>query len=435
MVKALNLRFPSVSPQRRRRQSERAVSPRPSVGPAEVESAAATIAGKVLRTPLVKAPQFSGLPDVPVYLKLENLQRTGAFKLRGALNCIAQLTEAQARRGVIAASGGNHAQGVAWAAKERGIPATIVMARSASPLKVSSTEALGATVVLEGTNYDEASDEASKRAREEGLTLIHPFDDPWIIAGQGTVGKEILEDLPSVRRIVAGVGGGGLLAGIAAAVANVTPRVDIVGIQPEGADTLRSALARHRVVLGPRPNTFADGLATRHVGELPLRLLEAAHAQAFTVDDRTIARAVFLLLEQAKVLAEGAGAAPLAGLLRYPGLVKNGPVVLVVSGGNLDPFLLDRILFIGLSAEGRLVRIKAGLRDTPGQLAEFLKIAAEANANIRHIVHGRESPDRVPGEVSVEVELEVRDAPHAARVMAEYRRRGWRVEQIPFQVA
>lgn len=398
---------------------------------ADVEAAARDIAGKVVRTPLIEAPRFSGLPDVPVYLKLENLQRSGAFKLRGATHRIAQLSPEEAKRGVITASAGNHAAGVAWAARARGVSATIVMAENASPLKVSLTRALGAHVILHGTDYDEAHDHSVRLAAEEHLTYVHPYDDPFVIAGQGTVGLEILDDLPHVRRIVAGVGGGGLLAGIAAAVRGRGSAADIVGVQPRGVDNLRPSLREGHVILGGRPATFADGLATRQIGDLPFRILSAAGARAFTVDDRAIARATFLLLEQAKVLAEGAGATALAGLLEHPELSADGPVVLVVSGGNLDPFLLDRILFIGLAAEGRLLRLRTPMRDEPGRLEKFLAVAAHESANVRHILHGRESPDRPPGEVTVEVELEVRDAAHGDSVEAAYRQQGWAATRVP----
>ncbi|MCI4350643.1 MAG: threonine ammonia-lyase [Thermoplasmata archaeon] len=401
-----------------------------TVSLADVERAAEVIRSTIVRTPLIEAPPFLGADFPPVYLKLENLQRTGAFKLRGATNRIAQLSDDDARRGVIAASAGNHAQGVAYAARARGIPATIVMARAASPLKVSATEALGATVVLHGGDYEEAHEEASRRATAEGLTLIHPFDDPFIIAGQGTVGLEIVEDLPDVRRIIVGVGGGGLAAGIAVGARGRRPEVEIVGVQPAGADTLKASLAQSRVVVGKAPTTFADGLATRHIGDLPFRILHEHHAKAVVVDDRAIARAVFLLLEKAKVLAEGAGATPLAALLAHHELARDGPTVLVVSGGNLDPFLLDRILFIGLAAEGRLLRLRSALRDTPGRLKEFLEVAAAASANVRHLNHDRDSPDRAPGDVSVEVELEVRDSEHADDVVVMYRERGWSVERV-----
>ncbi|MCI4345002.1 MAG: threonine ammonia-lyase [Thermoplasmata archaeon] len=397
---------------------------------ADVERAAAVVRPAVVRTPLLEAPKLLGPDAPPFYLKLESLQRTGAFKLRGATNKIAQLTPEQARRGVIAASAGNHAQGVAYAARARGIPATIVMARSASPLKVRATEALGAKVVLHGLDYEEAHEEATRLAAAEGLTEVHPFDDKFVIAGQGTVGLEIVEDLPGVKRIIVGVGGGGLAAGIAVAARGRRPGVEIVCVQPAGADTLKGSLAQGRVVVGKAPTTFADGLATRHVGDLPFRLLQSHGAKALVVDDREIARATFLLLEQAKLIVEGAGAAPLAALLAHPELAEGGGTVLVVSGGNLDPFLLDRILFIGLAAEGRLLRIRAGLRDTPGRLTEFLEVAASASANVRHINHDRDSPDRSPGEVTVELELEVRDPEHADQVVRAYHERGWVVERL-----
>ena len=396
---------------------------------ADVRRAAVAIAGSVLRTPLVPAPAFPGLPERGLFLKLENLQKTGAFKLRGATNRIAQLTPEEAKRGVIAASAGNHAQGVAWAARARGIPATVVMARSASPLKIRSTRELGARVVLFGADFDEANEEALRRAASDGLVYIAPFDDPAIIAGQGTIGLEIVEDVPDVRRIVVGVGGGGLAAGIAVGARGLKPDVEIVCVQPLGSDTLRASLAAGRVVVGGRPATFADGLATRHVGNLPLRLLLAHGATARVVDDRSIARASFLLLEQAKVLAEGAGAIPLAAVLADPTLADAGPTVLVISGGNLDPFLIDRVLFVGLAAEGRLLRMTASVPDAPGRLVEFLGVAAEANANVRHIVHDRDSAARGPRDVTISVELEVRDAEHGQEVVDRYAERGWAVHR------
>lgn len=398
--------------------------------PVDVLAAAARLRGHIVRTPLVRAPPLPGLGDAAVYLKLENFQATGAFKIRGAINRIAQIPEDDARRGVAAASAGNHAQGVAWAARERGIPATIVMPETASPLKITRTRSLGARVLLHGANYDEAHEYALRLAARERLTYVHPYDDPDVISGQGTVGLEILEDLPTVRRVIAGVGGGGLLSGIAAGLHAQDSSAEVIGIQSTGADTLRASLAAGKVVEGATPNTFADGLATRRIGQLPLEILRAVHARAFVVDDRAIARASFLLLELAKVLAEGAGAAATAGLLEHPELARDGPVVVVVSGGNLDPFVLDHVLFIGLAAEGRLLRLRSTMRDVPGQLAAFLKIAADSGANVRHLNHERESPDLPPGRVTVEIELEVRDGAHGLEVERAYRDAHWPVERL-----
>lgn len=396
---------------------------------ADVQRAAKAIASSIRRTPLIEAPAFPGVPSGQLYLKLENLQRTGAFKLRGATNKLLALTPEEAKRGVITASAGNHAQGVAWAARARGIPATVVMARAASPLKLRSTREMGARVVLHGADFEEANEEALRRAAAEGITYVPAFDDPVVVAGQGTVGLEIVEDLPEVHRIIVGVGGGGLAAGIAVGARGGKPDVEIVCVQPQGADTLRASMAQGRVVVGGRPSTFADGLATRHPGDLPLRLLQEHHARAVVVDDRTIARAVFLLLENAKVLAEGAGAAPLAALLQDPSLAEGGPTVLVVSGGNLDPFLIDRVLFAGLTAEGRLLRLTATLPDAPGRLAEFLTVAAEANANVRQVVHDRDSASRGPRDVAIAIELEVRDAEHGQEVLAKFLEKGWVVQR------
>jgi threonine dehydratase len=396
----------------------------------DVRAAAQRISGVVRRTPLIAAPPIPGLPPTGVYLKLESFQPIGAFKIRGAANRILSLSPEAAAHGVVAASSGNHAQGVAYAARHRGIPATIVMPSGATPSKVSATRALGARVLFHGNDFEEADEEALRLSRNEGLVYVHPFQDPDIIAGQGTVALEVLEDLPTTHRIIAGVGGGGLLAGIAVAAKGLNPDVEIVGVQPAGADTLRASLDQHRVVEGGPPRTFADGLATRRVGDQPFRVFERFGVKAVSVDDRAIARAVFLLLDRAKLLVEGAGAAPLAAVLEHPELLENGPTVLIVSGGNIDPFLLDRILSIGLWSEGRLMRIRASVRDKPGQLTTVLGIAASLSANVREVVHDRESPNRPPGELVVEIELEVRDREHAAEVLQAFRDQGWNVTSV-----
>ncbi|MHB1435182.1 MAG: threonine ammonia-lyase [Thermoplasmata archaeon] len=398
----------------------------------QIREAARGLAGQIFPTPLIRAPRFPGLESVELYLKLENLQWTGSFKLRGAMNCLAHLPPDTLRRGVVAASAGNHAQGVAYAGRAKGVPVTIVMARSASPLKVAATRSLGATVILEGSNYDEAKQYALALAHLEDRAFIPAFDDPHVIAGQGTVGLEILEALPTTAAIVAGVGGGGLLAGIAAAARGLGgPTVRIIGVQPTGVDSFRPALDAGHVVTVAPPRTFADGLATREVGRLPLEILRAARAEAWTVEDSEIARASFLLLEQAKILAEGAGSAPLAGLLAHADVLPNGPIVAVISGGNLDPFVLDRVLWYGLVAEGRLLRLRTLLGDRPGQLNGFLQVAADQGANVRQIHHEREAPGGGPTDVRVEIELEVEGPEHAARLTESYRRSGWNIEPIP----
>jgi threonine dehydratase len=391
----------------------------------DVVAAAQRISGVVRRTPLIPAPPIPGLPPTGVYLKLESLQPIGAFKLRGATNRILSLSAEEAAHGVVTASSGNHAQGVAYAARYRGIPATIVMPRGANPSKVSATRALGAKVLFHGGDFEEADQEALRLMREEGLVYVHPFQDPEVIAGQGTIALEILEDLPSTRRIVAGVGGGGLLAGITVAAKAKSPEVEIVGVQPAGADTLRASLEQGRVVVGGRPNTFADGLATRHVGDRPFEIFEHFGIKAVSVDDRAIARAVFLLMDGGKLLAEGAGAAPLAAVLEHRELLENGPTVLVISGGNLDAFLLDRIVSIGLASQGRLLRIRVSMRDKPGQLAEMLGLAASFSANLRHVVDDRDSPGLGLGQAAVQVDFEVRDEAHSRELLQALREKGW----------
>ncbi len=417
------------------------VSRAPAIGPslspplggvpglAEVRAAQLNLAGVALNTPLWEAPAFPGLPPGRLWLKLETLQRTGSFKIRGASNRMAYLSQEEARRGVIAASAGNHAQGVAYAARARGIPATIVMPKGASPSKVLATEALGARVVLAGADYQEAWEACQSLREQEGLTLVHPFDDAAVIAGQGTLGLEILDALPTVGTVLAGVGGGGLLAGLAVAIHALRPEVRLVGVQAAAAGSLRASLLACRILEGPAPSTFADGIATRRVGDLTFRILKEHSVRAVEVSEAELARAIFLLLERTHLLTEGAGAAPLAALLAHPELLdENGPAVAVISGGNLDAFLLDRILWSGLAADGRILHLRTPLKDRPGALADLLSTVAGTGANVYTIRHDRESPTLPPGQASVELELEVRDPEQGERVLAVLKAAGYGVE-------
>ncbi|HUI38700.1 MAG TPA: threonine/serine dehydratase [Thermoplasmata archaeon] len=326
--------------------------PRPPVTFEDVLAARERIRPYVRRTPLFRAPRIPGMPDGPVYLKLESLQATGSFKLRGATNRIRQLSEADRRRGVIAASGGNHAQGVAEAARSMGVSATVVMPSNASEVKAERARALGAEVVRAGLDYEEAHEEAIRRQRRTGRVMIEPFDDPAIIAGQGTVGLEIVEDLPDVGSILAGVGGGGLLAGIAVGAHGLSHRTAIVGVQAAGADTLGRSLSEGRIVVGPPPRTIADGLATRRIGALPFDLFRAHGVRSTVVGEADLARATLSLLEDAKVVAEPAAAAPLAAWLRSADLHLTGPVVLVVSGGNLDLSKVETLRRLAREGDG-----------------------------------------------------------------------------------
>lgn len=402
------------------------------VGLKDIQKARREIQGRVVRTPLIPFFGWPGKPEAQVFLKLENLQRTGSFKVRGAFNRMAHLTPGEVARGVITASAGNHAQGVALAAKEMGIRATIIMPEPASPAKVAGTRALGAKVVLKGRDYQEAYEEAQRVAAAEGLVFIHPYEDPLIIAGQGTVGLEILEDLPDVGTVIAGVGGGGLLSGIALALAGRRKKTRIIGVQPKATGNLLAALkAGKPVTVGPSP-TLADGLATRHVGDLTFSLLKKRIDQVFEVSESEIATAVFFLLEKARVLAEGSGAAPVAALMAHPELLDHGPVVAVISGGNIDPFLLDSLLWRGLASQGRVLRVLTVFADRPGMLAGLLKDVASLDGNVVRVRHERESPFLNPGEVAVEVEIEVRDREHARAVLAGLKKHGWSARSVPF---
>lgn len=402
----------------------------PEVGLADVERAAKLLRGRVRRTPLVEAPPWPGAPLAQVHYKLESLQVTGSFKIRGATNRLAHLSATQAKKGVIAASAGNHAQGVAYAARALGIPATIVMPKGASPAKVVATEALGARIVPHGADIEEAVAEAVRLGKAEGLTFIPPYDDRYVIAGQGTVGLEVLEDLPSVRTVVVGVGGGGLLAGISVAVKAKNPGARIIAVQPAGAGSLKASLRAGRVLERGPPETFADGLATRHVGKMTFDILSETVDEAIEVDEREIARAVFFLLEKSHLVVEGAGAAPVAALLAHPELTGAGPTVAVVSGGNLDPFLLDRVIWNGLSGSCRVLRVRSAVPDRPGELVKLLTAAAGANANVYWVRHDREAPTLLPGQVAIEVELEVRDAHHGEQVLEALHRGGWACERL-----
>lgn len=395
----------------------------------DIEEAKRTIHGRVLRTPLVPANSWGGTPG-SLYLKLENLQRTGSFKIRGATNKIAHLTPEEARNGVITASAGNHAQGVALAARERGIKATIVMPEGASPTKVSATQALGAEIVLKGADYKGAYAEAERLCKEKGLTYIHAYNDPLVLAGQATLGLEICEDLPQVGTVVAGVGGGGLLAGIAVALMCLPNRPRIVAVQPSSVATLKRAVGSSEDYTAPPGRTIADGLATREIGKLPLSILREVKIETVEVDEDSIADAMFYLLEKEHVVAEGSGAASIAALMSRPEIMSSGPVAAVISGGNVDPFLLDSIIWRGLAAKGRILRVITVLPDRPGQLAAFLKKVGELGANVQRVRHDRISPLIEPGEVSIEVELEMRDKAHSKETLDKLRKEGFRVELV-----
>lgn len=402
----------------------------PTVAPTldDVRAAAARLAGKVRRTPCEPSRTFSQLCGGEVWLKYENFQRTGSYKLRGALNHILTLPDDVRRRGVIAASAGNHAQGVAVAAELAGVPATVVMPRSAPLAKVSATRGYGARVVLHGDVFDDAQMEARRIQAEEGLAYVPPFDDPAIIAGQGTVALEILEAMPQLGTLIVPIGGGGLIAGIALTAKQSRPGVRVIGVQASGANA--TYLAYHNRYTGPLQtvSTIADGLMTRAPGDLTLPIIREYVDAVVTVDDTAITQAVVLLVERAKTIAEPAGATALAALLSgaiTPHDLGDGPTCVIVSGGNVDLNLIDRIMQRGLGAAGRHLRLRTKLSDRPGVLRHLSGILADHAVNIIDVVHHRLGPSIAINEVELEVMLEVRDREHGALVLQALRDAGY----------
>jgi threonine dehydratase len=393
----------------------------------EIREAGERIAPHIIRTPLVPSPTISSLCGYEVFLKLETMQKAGSFKVRGALNRILSRRGEIGEKGVVAASAGNHAQGVAVAAGVAGVPATVIMPVWASVSKQAAARAYGAEVILSGETLEESIRHARELAAT-GMTYVPAFDDPEVIAGQGTIGLEILEDLPGTGLVLVPVGGGGLIAGIAAAVKGMDPRVQVWGVQASACPSAAEAVKAGRPVLVPAGPTLADGIRVRQVGELAFQALRDLVEGILLVDEEEIAGAMLLLLERKKVIAEGAGAAPLAALLagkvRLPGGTR---VVLVVSGGNVDTPLLDRVIHRGLVRSGRMLQAEVVLEDVPGALARLLGIIARAGGNILQIHHVRGGGDIPVQSVRVSLEIETRDRDHGRRIAGEVEEAGYRV--------
>jgi threonine dehydratase len=376
------------------------------LGPAEIAAARQRLKGAIDETPCAYSQTLSEISGVRCFLKLENLQMTGSFKERGAANLLLQLEPAERTRGVAAASAGNHGLAVAFHAARLGIGAVIVMPEAAPLIKVTSARRYGAEVILAGDNYDEAYGRAREVATARGLTFVHPFDDARVVAGQGSLGLELLEQRPDMDAILVPVGGGGLIGGVAVAIKAVRPDVRVIGVQAESLPSMQRALdARTRVTLPPAA-TIADGIAVRQVGELTLALASRYVDEVVTVTEEELANAILLLLEIEKTVVEGAGAAPLAALLNRPLGLAGRHVVLVLSGGNIDVTMISRIIERGLVKDGRLVRLGVILRDQPGALARLTALVAECRANILNIEHDRAFSRAAIGESKVELTLE-----------------------------
>ncbi len=361
-------------------------------------------------------------------IKMENLQATGAFKVRGAANCILQLTDGQKKAGVLAASAGNHAQGVARAARELGIAATIVMPEGAPLSKIAATERYGARVVLYGANYDDACAYALELVERTGATFIHPFNDEQVIAGQGTLALEILEDVPNVGQILVPVGGGGLISGIAIAIKNIDPTIRVIGVEPSTAASMQASLKAHRAVTLASAATIADGIAVKTPGDLTFRYCQEYLDDVVTVDDDEIAKAILHLLEKGKIVSEGAGAAGVAAM--HAGkvqLLEDRSTVAVLSGGNIDVTMVARIIDKGLMQAGRKTIINTELTDKPGQLVKLLSSISATGANIVTVEHDRIRPDMSVSASAVRVELETRDRQHIFEIKALLEDQGYRL--------
>ncbi len=382
-------------------------------------------------TPLHHSYTFSSMTGAEVYLKLENFQRTGAFKIRGATNRIETLSPAEKAAGVVTASAGNHAQGVALAASRAGVDAKIVMPENAPISKVKATQSYGASVVLSGADYKEAADHAHELATEEGWTYVHAFDDESVMAGQGTIGLEILEDCPEVDTVVVPIGGGGLIAGIATAIKATDPAVRVVGVQAAGASSVIDSLEEGEVVPIDGVDTIADGIATRSVGERTFPVIEARVDEVVTVTDEQITMAVVYALERAKTLVEGAGGAPLAAVLFDRFAYEEGEVIVpALCGGNIDLNTLTTVIVRGLVETGRYLKIRTVLKDRPGALEDLLAILSGYRANIYAIQHDRTSRDIGMSDTEVEIDLETRGHDHVAELLEAMEGYGYTVDVL-----
>jgi threonine dehydratase len=401
-----------------------------AVSLADVEAARALLDGVASTTPVEETRWLSEIAGGRVLLKCENLQRTGSFKIRGAYVRMARLTEKERANGVVAASAGNHAQGVALAARLLGIRATVFMPEGAPIPKERATRGYGAEVIFHGKYVEDALGAARRFAADTGAVLIHPFDHRDIIAGQGTCGLEILEQVPDVETIVVPTGGGGLLAGIALAVKAIRPGVRVVGVQAAGAAAFPASLAAGHPVALDSMRTMADGIAVGLPGDITFAAVRDHVDEILTVSEESLSRALLLLIERAKLVVEPAGAAAVAAILDHPKHFA-APAVAVLSGGNIDPLLLGKVIRHGMVADGRYLQIRVCVPDHPGGLATLLREVADAGANILEVVHGRTSAELGLDEVEVHLQMETRGPKHTELVLGRLREGGYRVSDQP----
>jgi threonine dehydratase len=401
-----------------------------SISLADVVAARERLRAAIYYSPCAHSQMLSAITGQQVYLKLENLQMTGAFKERGALNRLALLTSEQAGRGVVAASAGNHAQGVAYHATKRGIRSVIVMPIQTPLVKVTATRGFGAEVVLHGANYDEAYEEARRICVAENMTFIHPFDDPAVMAGQGTIGLELMEQIDGLEAVVVPVGGGGLIGGIACAVKESNPKIKVVGVQTSRLPSMAVAVNEHHPVTIPAATTIADGIAVRRSGDVTLPVVERYVDEIVTVDEDEIASAILTLLEREKTLAEGAGAAGLAALLQKRTSLNGARTAVVVGGGNIDVTLLSRIIERGLVQDGRMIRLRITLLDKPGALSELTKLIAEHRVNIVDTLYNRAYYGVNLGNTTIDITLETRGREQVEELLAALNQGGFEHSRV-----
>ena len=403
--------------------------PRPMVTLQDVLDARERIRRDVDVTPCPRSWTFSDLCGSSVFFKLESLQRTGSFKERGAANKLTLLSPEERRRGVVAASAGNHASGVAYNAQRLGVKAVIVMPETTPLIKVAATKAYGAQVVLSGTVFEDAYQEARRLESEKGYVFVHAFDDDAIIAGQGTAALEILEQVPDVDVLIASVGGGGFLGGMALVMKSLKPSVRVIGVEASALAKMSAARKAGKPTLLPPATTLADGIAVKKAGERTFPLFERYVDEVVAVDDEEVANAILVLIEREKVIAEGAGAAPAAALLqrKIPGCALASKVVCVISGGNIDVNLLSRIIERGLVKEGRRVVLKLRVPDRPGALAAILTTVATEKANVLEVHHDRAFVPGPVGDTEIELTLETKGASHAEQLVSALTAKGYAV--------
>lgn len=381
----------------------------------------------VYKTDLMQSRTFSNISGNKLFLKTENFQKTGSFKIRGAYNKIANLDEADKAKGVITASAGNHAQGVAYAASKQKIKSIVVMPETTPIAKITATKDYGAEVVLFGSGYDDAYRKAMEIKNETGTTFVHAFDDPYVIAGQGTIAIEMLEDKQDLDYIIAPIGGGGMISGIAMAAKSIKPDIKVIGVETKGFDAMKKSVDEGEIVTAKAGTTIAEGIAVRRPGNLTFSIIQKYVDDIVTVDEEEIASAILMLLERSKIMSEGAGAAALAAVIDKKILANDKNIGVIISGGNIDINLVSMIIDKGLIKSGRKVEITTVLRDKPGQLRDLLDLLTLAKVNIISISHNREKEGVGLGYAEVEMVLETRGREHAESLIKLMRKKGYEV--------